>query len=270
MVSARAVSTCLFALTLLAATARADPRPTEPAQAYFATEYEGAHWLHHRAHRGTGPVYIVTGPAAAQYANLPAVPLPVPVQAVIQVPVPAPVVVPVAVPVVVVQEAPVFRAGGSFDYQLASAQNAASLSTFAENKRWGVNLGYLSRFDDLKSGSWHGPRLLDAHLTFSPLSGQRGRVRLEGGVAGAMVPEYTLVGPSVGFSAELRVLWIFGVGLSGHITPFPFYRQELKQTVFAGIGPVRVEAGYRSTKMELNNNELSCTQGFFGGLSIIL
>lgn len=115
-----------------------------------------------------------------------------------------------------------------------------------EGERWGFtasgsNIAVRSEccvpFDTIQS--------LTAHLTFAPLIGERGRLRIEGGADAFFAPDLIVVGPTLGLSG---VVWLAGpLGLEGSamVTPWPYRQADLKAGLALGLGPVGLRAGWR-------------------------
>ena len=117
-----------------------------------------------------------------------------------------------------------------------------------EGDRWGfavTGMNITVRADDGTSG-FDNLQVATAHLTFAFLTGQYGRLRLEGGADAVFAPNLITVGPTVGLSS---VIWIGGpFALEGSlmVTPWPFTQVDAKAGAAVGVGPVGFRAGFRA------------------------
>ncbi|MFT3838044.1 MAG: hypothetical protein QM723_13745 [Myxococcaceae bacterium] len=116
-----------------------------------------------------------------------------------------------------------------------------------EGVRWGFNVNAQNmaiRKDDGTPG-FDNLQQVNAHLTFAPLVGQYGRIRLEGGIDSVFAPDLIVLGPTVGVSG---VWWVGGpIALEGSImyTPWPFTQVDAKAGLGVGLGAVGLRAGWR-------------------------
>ncbi|MET0405909.1 MAG: hypothetical protein ABW123_26055 [Cystobacter sp.] len=112
------------------------------------------------------------------------------------------------------------------DFQFLREGGGAALHLGFEGERLGLmfRAGGLSLATDDGSRGRDRISLLGTHLSYAVLKGERGRVRVEGGLSVASAPDVTFVGPSVGTSAEYYVFDSLAVEGRVHLTPFP-YRQ---------------------------------------------
>jgi hypothetical protein len=144
-----------------------------------------------------------------------------------------------------------------------------------EGRRWGVSTrlaGLSLEAKDRGSGTAH-VQLAEAHVTFAPAVGPRGRWRLEGGVAAARAPGVTFVGPSLAMSFE-RCLW-GSWDLEGRLqwVPLPQLQLDGQLGLAVHLGVLTLRAGWRGLLLddrgtvngEAHRNTLS---GPFGGLGL--
>jgi len=116
-----------------------------------------------------------------------------------------------------------------------------------EGVRWGFAAtaqNMAIRKDDGSSG-FDNLQAVSAHLTFAPLTGQYGRLRLEGGADAVFAPNLIAIGPTVGASG---VWWVGGpIALEGSImyTPWPYTQVDAKAGLGVGIGAIGLRAGWR-------------------------
>lgn len=88
--------------------------------------------------------------------------------------------------------------------------------------------------------------LLSAHVTAALWAGERGRVRVEAGLASAHAPNIIFVGPSFGASAEACIgRSPMDVEARLHATPFPHQQVDVQAGLAAHLGPLNVRGGWR-------------------------
>jgi hypothetical protein len=93
--------------------------------------------------------------------------------------------------------------------------------------------------------------LLSAHVTAALWAGERGRVRVEAGVASAHAPDIIFVGPSFGASAE-ACIGRSPVDLEArvHATPFPHRQVDVQAGLAAHLGALNVRGGWRGLYLD--------------------
>lgn len=121
-----------------------------------------------------------------------------------------------------------------------------------EGRRWGVS----TRFTGLRLRADDGSEELDsievmeANVTFAAHASERGRFRLEGGVAAARAPDVTFVGPNVAASFE-RCL--FGaLDLEGRLqwVPLPHLQLDAQIGLAAHLGVLTLRGGWRGLLLD--------------------
>lgn len=274
------------------------PVPDHRAAAKAHREMYRYHKREHRRQRhmqrhlhAAGYSYLAPVPFAA-----PVVPVPVPVPAPIvpiPVPVPAPAPVYVAPPPVYVAPAPVYVAPPPAPVAQAAAEPDLSrtmlganvqahpdgaivgATVVTEGKRLGLHLGasgVFARATD-RSAGLESLKLVEAHLTYAPLSGSRGRVRLEGGASAAFGPTTAAIGPDVGLTGDLRLIGSLGVEGGARYAPLPHKRIETWAGLFLGLGALRVEGGWRSLWLDAKVLEgmqtVDCLRGPYLGATLV-
>lgn len=143
---------------------------------------------------------------------------------------------------------------------------AAGASLTVEGKRWGFNLNYgMTVFDKDADSQKIELKLLDAHLVFAPIVGQRGRVRIEVGANGGYACGAWIVAPEVGLSGDVRILG--PIGLSGYArgSIWPYKRIDAFLGVMAQLSMVRIEAGWREMRLDVGFDNGSRVSDRWGG-----
>ncbi len=116
-----------------------------------------------------------------------------------------------------------------------------------EGDRWGFNFAgqNMSLKKDDGTPGFDNLQAFSAHLTFALLTGQYGRLRLEGGADAVMAPELFVIGPTGGISGVWWVGGPFAIEGSVMYTPWPFTQIDGKAGLALGIGAVGLRAGWR-------------------------
>ncbi len=117
-----------------------------------------------------------------------------------------------------------------------------------EGDRWGFTASgqnIMVRKDDGTRG-FDNLQVVNAHLTFAFLSGQYGKLRVEGGADAVFAPQLIVVGPTVGLSSVVWVGGPFALEGSLMVTPYPFTQVDGKIGAALGVGPVGFRAGFRA------------------------
>ena len=143
-------------------------------------------------------------------------------------------------------------AGGSFA-QGHLDEAALSLGLTVEGKRWGFNLnasGTLAQAGDTDRS--FDLKMIDAHLLFAPIVGERGRVRIEAGAALAIACDALLLAPELGLSGDVRI--VGPLGLTGFVrgAVWPYKRIDAWGGIYGQLWVLRAELGWRETRMEAN------------------
>jgi hypothetical protein len=131
--------------------------------------------------------------------------------------------------------------------QAMGGGSAIVLNLGLEGKRWGVNGAMTSLTLPADDGTEKkdGIQLISTHLTYALYSSDRGRLRLEGGLAVATAPDVTFVGPSVAASFE-RCLF-GGLDLEGRaqLVPVPYTQVEAQAGLGLHLGVLTLRGGWR-------------------------
>ncbi|CAM3254531.1 hypothetical protein [Corallococcus soli] len=89
--------------------------------------------------------------------------------------------------------------------------------------------------------------LLDAHLTASLWSSERGRFRIEGGIASAHAPDVIFVGPSVAASLEACIgPSPLDVEARIQVVPFPHRQVDAQAGLALHLGALNLRGGWRT------------------------
>lgn len=135
---------------------------------------------------------------------------------------------------------------------------SAGFSLRVESQELGVHAGYDGFFTDgqVNFGSATALDYFTAHLTWSFLSGQSGRLRLETGVSVLTWPtlppfgSVTAVGPEAGLSGQVSLLGPFGVIGYARVTPWPRMATDLHAAAALRFGPMAVTGGWRDLRAD--------------------
>ena len=122
-----------------------------------------------------------------------------------------------------------------------------------DGKRWGLSTRLTSlSFSADGDGTYDNHlQLAAAHLTLAPLSGERGRLRLEAGVATAREPGVaTFVGPSFGLSFERCLFGALDVEGRGQWVPLPHLQLEAQLGLGLHLGVLTLRAGWRGMHLD--------------------
>ena len=129
---------------------------------------------------------------------------------------------------------------------------ALGLGLGLEGRRWGVSTrvtGLRLQADDGSEDTDH-IELLEAHVTYAAYASERGRIRLEGGMAAARAPDVTFIGPSVAASFE-RCL--FGaLDLEGRVqwVPLPHLQLDAQLGLAVHLGVLTLRGGWRGLLLD--------------------
>jgi hypothetical protein len=130
--------------------------------------------------------------------------------------------------------------------------HAVGLGLGLEGRRWGVSTritGLRLRADDGSEETDH-IELMEANVTYAPFASERGRIRLEGGVAAARAPDVTFIGPSVAASFERC---IFGaLDLEGRVqwVPLPHLQLDAQLGLGLHLGALTLRGGWRGLLLD--------------------
>ncbi|HEY3447162.1 MAG TPA: hypothetical protein VGK67_12395 [Myxococcales bacterium] len=132
-----------------------------------------------------------------------------------------------------------------------TSEVAAGVGLTIEGKRWGFNLNYgMTVFDANLQTRKIDLKLIDAHLVFAPIVGQRGRVRIEVGANAAYACGAFMIAPELGLSGDVRILG--PLGISGYVrgSIWPYKRIDAFAGVMAQLSILRLELGWREMRLE--------------------
>jgi hypothetical protein len=154
---------------------------------------------------------------------------------------------------------------------------SASAGLSFEGKRVGFNLNAGATLHRAESAvvdcEQVNFKLVDAHLTFSPLSTERARLRLEFGALAAFTDDTLVVGPDFGLSGDVRILGPFGLIASVHGTGWPYKYVDAFGGIFAKLWILRVDAGWRYMQIEAESAGSRVKDGWNGpylGAALVL
>ncbi|WNG42896.1 hypothetical protein F0U60_01405 [Archangium minus] len=121
-----------------------------------------------------------------------------------------------------------------------------------EERHWGISTrftGLSLNTDDGTPGQDH-IHLAEAHVTFAPVVGERGRLRMEGGVAAARAPDVTFIGPSLALSFERCLLG--PLDLEGRLqwVPVPHLQLDGQAALAVHLGVLTLRAGWRGLLLD--------------------
>ncbi len=136
--------------------------------------------------------------------------------------------------------------------------SSAGFSLRVESRELGFHAGYDGFFPDrqVNFGSATALDYFTAHLTWSFLSGQSGRLRLEGGVSVLTWPTLpqlsavTAVGPEAGLSGHVSLMGPLGIQGYARVTPWPRMATDLYAAAALRFGPVAVSGGWRDLRAD--------------------
>ncbi|WP_223641382.1 hypothetical protein [Corallococcus sp. EGB] len=126
---------------------------------------------------------------------------------------------------------------------------ALDLFMALDGQRWGMDArvsGIALEPDDGSAGT-DRLTLLDAHLTLSPWSTERGRFRMEAGIASAHAPDAIFVGPSLAASLEACIgPSPFDVEARIQVVPFPHRQVDMQAGLALHLGALNLRGGWRT------------------------
>ncbi|RKH61149.1 hypothetical protein D7X55_30730 [Corallococcus sp. AB049A] len=126
---------------------------------------------------------------------------------------------------------------------------ALDLFMALDGQRWGMDarVSGLSLEPDDGSSDRDRLTLLDAHLTLSPWSTERGRFRMEAGIASAHAPDAIFVGPSLAASLEACLgPSPFDVEARIQVVPFPHRQVDMQAGLALHLGALNLRGGWRT------------------------
>jgi hypothetical protein len=132
-----------------------------------------------------------------------------------------------------------------------SAGPMVGFGLLTEGKRWGLTAGISGPVGP--EGTRGAPTrvgIAEARLTWSPVSGERGRLRLEAGVSSALSPRVASLGVDTGVSGELRLVGPLGIEGGVYVTRRPHQRKEARFAGTLEVGSLRLLGGIRRLEIE--------------------
>ncbi|NOK35640.1 hypothetical protein HMI49_20790 [Corallococcus exercitus] len=126
---------------------------------------------------------------------------------------------------------------------------ALDLFMALDGQRWGMDARVSGIALSADDGSDDTDRLtlLDAHLTLSPWSTERGRFRLEAGIASAHAPDAIFVGPSFAASLEACIgPSPFDIEARIQAVPFPHRQVDMQAGLAVHLGALNLRGGWRT------------------------
>jgi hypothetical protein len=154
-------------------------------------------------------------------------------------------------PAQVTEQAPPPVSSLAFGAQVHGEGTTLGIDLAIEGQRWGFNGNFAAAF--LKDGETlavDSLKMVDAHLTFALLTGQRGRLRLEGGVGGVVAPDLAVLGPDAGVSGSLFLVGPLAAEASAHMTPWPHLKLDATVNAAVGLGPVGIKGGWKVVHLD--------------------
>jgi hypothetical protein len=196
----------------------------------------------------SAPLMVPLPPAIPMPVMMP--PPPVFAQVVVPAPVmfvPAPPVAPVAAKRI---EPDLSRALIGVSAEASRGQAAMGVSLAYEGRRWGFNLNGAMTIHQNDQNQQTRIRIVDAHLVFAPITGPRGRIRIEAGASMAEgLDGVFMFGPDVGLSGDVRIVGPFGVFGAARGTFWPYTRWDVYGGLFVKAWFLRVELGWREMRL---------------------
>ncbi|WP_375755980.1 hypothetical protein [Corallococcus exercitus] len=126
---------------------------------------------------------------------------------------------------------------------------ALDLFMALDGQRWGMDARVSGIGLSADDGSDDTDRLtlLDAHLTISPWSTERGRFRMEAGIASAHAPDAIFVGPSFAASLEACIgPSPFDIEARIQAVPFPHRQVDMQAGLALHLGALNLRGGWRT------------------------
>jgi len=129
---------------------------------------------------------------------------------------------------------------------------SAGIRVIVEGLRLGFDAGFSGIIVNAVDGSGAvvSKGLLDANFTVSPLTGERGRLRVEAGLGAIFLPCMSGAGPDLGVSGELRILGPFGVEGSVRTVPWPYRSLDWHAAVQMWLHHFDVRVGVRQVYID--------------------
>jgi hypothetical protein len=136
--------------------------------------------------------------------------------------------------------------------QSAKQGSGLGLHFGLEEERWGIatRLGGLSLKAEDGSGGRDRLYLADAHVTYAVAVSQRGRLRIETGLAAVRAPDATFLGPSLAMSFERCLLG--ALDLEGRIqwVPLPHLQVDGQIGLALHLGALALRGGWRGLYLD--------------------
>ncbi|HEY3451291.1 MAG TPA: hypothetical protein VGK67_33340 [Myxococcales bacterium] len=129
---------------------------------------------------------------------------------------------------------------------------AMGIRVLVEGKHFGFDGGFSGVFVRVPGdASLVANGLLDLQLTLAPLSGQRGRIRLEAGLGALFTPWVRAVGPDLGASGEVRLVGPLGVAGAVRAVLWPYRSLDWNAAIQLTFGETQLRFGVREVSVEV-------------------
>ncbi|WP_224244911.1 hypothetical protein [Hyalangium gracile] len=138
----------------------------------------------------------------------------------------------------------------------AALNTAAGVGAFLgiEGERVGIDgraLALVMPTDDGTEGT-DSITLLNAHLTYSLVSQERVRLRVEGGISSAHAPDVVMLGPSFALSLDACLAGNLDLELRAQATPYPYVQLDGQAGLAVHLNAFVLRGGWRA--VYLNDN----------------
>jgi hypothetical protein len=121
-----------------------------------------------------------------------------------------------------------------------------------EGRRWGVSTRVTAmnlRADDGSDETDH-IQLAEANVTLAAYASERGRFRVEGGVAWANAPDAIFIGPSMGLSFERCLFGALDLEGRAQWVPFPHLQLDGQLGLAVHLGMLTLRGGWRGLRLD--------------------
>ncbi|MGC4117991.1 MAG: hypothetical protein QM765_26265 [Myxococcales bacterium] len=143
--------------------------------------------------------------------------------------------------------------------------DALGVRILVEGEHFGFDGGFSGVFVQVPTGgALVANGILDLQLTFAPLSGSLGRIRLEAGIGAVFTPWVRAVGPDFGASGELSLLGPIGVAGAVRTVVWPYRSLDWNAAVQLSFGELQLRMGIRQLWVELEGLAGGQRQSFTG------
>ena len=127
---------------------------------------------------------------------------------------------------------------------------AVGVRIILEGEQLGFDGGYGGVFVREPDGRRTARGLLDLQLTFSPISTEWARVRLEAGLGALFTRCFDVAGPLLGASGEARLFGPLGLSGAARWVFWPYRSLDSHLAAQLWIGPYQLRAGVRRVSLE--------------------